>query len=133
MDRHRQPSADLHGPGQRPDLQGARGELGRRQGHAGQRVGHAAVSGAGPRGFRERRPQREQPLAVTWPAAARAQTYHVTYSGDNAQSWSLGAASHSGIRLTISGVDSEKTYTVGVRAQNASGYSGWRNSAPATR
>ena len=68
-------------------------------------------------------------LAVTWPAAARAQTYHVTYSGDNAQSWSLGAASHSGIRLTISGVDSTKGYLVGVRARNALGYSNWRNSA----
>ena len=68
-------------------------------------------------------------LSVTWPAAARANSYHVTYTGDNAISWQLGALAHSGTSLTISGVDSSKTYMVAVRAKNAAGYSGWVNSA----
>ena len=70
-------------------------------------------------------------LAVSWPAAARADSYHVTYSGNNGTSWQLGALEHSGTSLTISGVDSSKTYIVGVRAKNAGGASGWVNSAPA--
>ena len=70
-------------------------------------------------------------LDVTWPAAARADSYHVTYTGDNATSWQLGAFEHVGTSLTINGVDSTKTYIVGVRAKNAGGSSGWVNSAPA--
>ena len=71
-------------------------------------------------------------LDVTWPASARATHYHVTYTGDNATSWELGAADHTGTSLTINGVDSTKTYIVGVRAKNAAGGSGWTNSAAAT-
>ena len=71
-------------------------------------------------------------LDVTWPAAARADSYHVTYTGDNATSWQLGAADHTGTSLTINGVDSTKTYIVGVRAKNAAGGSGWTNSTTAT-
>ena len=70
-------------------------------------------------------------LDVSWPAAARATHYHVTYTGDNGTSWQLAALEHSGTSLTINGVDSSKTYMVGVRAKNAAGYSGWVNSAPA--
>ena len=70
-------------------------------------------------------------LAVSWPAAARADSYHVTYTGDNGASWQLAALEHSGTSLTINGVDSTKTYLVGVRAKNAGGASGWVNSAPA--
>ena len=70
-------------------------------------------------------------LAVSWPAAARADSYHVTYTSDNGTSWQLAALEHSGTSLTISGVDSSKTYIVGVRAKNAGGASGWVNSAPA--
>ena len=70
-------------------------------------------------------------LAVSWPAAARAASYHVTYSGNNGTSWQLAALGHSGTSLTINGVDSTKTYLVGVRAKNAAGASGWVNSAPA--
>ena len=78
-------------------------------------------------------------LAGWWPAAARADSYHVTYSGDNGASWQLAALEHIGtnfiinsVDFTINGVDSSKTYIVGVRAKNAAGYSGWTNSAPAT-
>ena len=70
-------------------------------------------------------------LAVSWPAAARADSYHVTYTGDNGTSWQLAALEHTGTSLTVNGVDSSKTYMVGVRAKNAAGYSGWVNSAPA--
>ena len=70
-------------------------------------------------------------LAVSWPAAARADSYHVTYTGDNGASWQLAALEHTGTSLTINGVDSSKTYLVGVRAKNAGGSSGWVNSAPA--
>ena len=70
-------------------------------------------------------------LSVSWPAAARADSYHVTYTGDNGASWQLAALEHSGTSLTINDVDSTKTYMVGVRAKNAGGASGWVNSAPA--
>ena len=70
-------------------------------------------------------------LSVSWPAAARAATYHVTYSDNNGASWSLAALDHADTTITISGVDSAKTYIVGVRAKNSGGSSGWVNSAPA--
>ena len=70
-------------------------------------------------------------LAVSWPAAARADSYHVTYTNNNGASWQLAALEHTGTSLTINGVDSTKTYIVGVRAKNAAGASGWVNSAPA--
>ena len=70
-------------------------------------------------------------LDVSWGAPARATHYHVTYSGNNGASWQLAALEHTGTSLTISGVDSSKTYIVGVRAKNAAGASGWVNSAPA--
>ena len=70
-------------------------------------------------------------LAVSWPAAARADSYHVTYTSDNGASWQLAALEHTGTSLTINGVDSSKTYIVGIRAKNAGGASGWVNSAPA--
>ena len=62
-------------------------------------------------------------LAVSWPAAARADSYHVTYTNNNGASWQLAALEHSGTSLTINGVDSTKTYLVGVRAKNATGSS----------
>ena len=70
-------------------------------------------------------------LDVSWPAAARATHYHVTYTGNNGVLWQLAALEHTGTSLTINGVDSSKTYLVGVRAKNAAGSSGWVNSAPA--
>ena len=75
-------------------------------------------------------------LTATWPSVDGAATYHVTYTDDGGASWSLAALDHPASgggteRITIQGVDNAKTYIVGVRARNAHGDSGWRNSAPA--
>ena len=70
-------------------------------------------------------------LSVSWTAAERAATYHVTYS-DDGRSWQLAALKHQGTSLTIDNADPGKTYVVGVRAENAGGFSGWTNSDPAT-
>ena len=69
-------------------------------------------------------------LSVSWTAAERAASYHVTYSDDGGQSWLLAAASHPGTSLTIADADASKTYIVGVRAGNAGGFGGWTNSLP---
>ena len=69
-------------------------------------------------------------LTATWPAISDATKYHVTYSTDNRQSWSLAALDHTTNSITISG-DNAKTYIVGVRAGNDNGWSGWRNSPAA--
>ena len=65
-------------------------------------------------------------LTATWPAAARAATYHVTYTSNNGASWSLAALNHTATSVTVSGVDNAKTYFVAVRARNSLGASGWR-------
>ena len=70
-------------------------------------------------------------LSVSWQAASGADDYHVTYSGDGGASWELAAKAHTGTSMTISGIDSAKTYIVGVRSHNSAGYGGWVNSAPA--
>ena len=71
-------------------------------------------------------------LTASWDAVANATSYHITYSSNNKQSWSLGAFAHSGTSITISGVDNAKTYVVGVRGLNSANEGGaWRNSAPA--
>ena len=72
--------------------------------------------------------------AVDWPASVDGKTtYHVTYSSDGGASWSLAAANHphasiTNASITISNVTNSATYLVAVRARNAHGYSGWRNS-----
>ena len=68
-------------------------------------------------------------LAVEWDAPAGAAHYHVTYSGDGGQSWQIATPKQTGTGLTIGGVDAGTSYTVGVRAGNAAGWSGWTNSA----
>ena len=70
-------------------------------------------------------------LTATWPAAANATGYHITYSSNGGASWSLGAYDHAPTSITISPVTNSDTYIVAVRALNSSGGSGWRNSAPA--
>ena len=70
-------------------------------------------------------------LAATWPAVASAIDYHVTYSADGGASWSLAAMNHVGTSITISNISNDAGYIVGVRARNAHGYSGWRNSPSA--
>ena len=67
-------------------------------------------------------------LSVSWDAVAEATSHHVTYTDADAIDWQLAEAAHTGTSLTISGVDSAKTYLVGVRAKNAAGASDWMNS-----
>ena len=70
-------------------------------------------------------------VTASWTAPAGASKYHVTYSTDNKQSWSLAAFNHSETSVTINNADNAKTYIVGVRSGNDAGWSGWVNSAPA--
>ena len=70
-------------------------------------------------------------LTASWSAPAGATKYHITYSSDGKRSWSLAAAEHGSTSITISGAKNESGYVVGVRAGNAHGWSGWRNSASA--
>ena len=70
-------------------------------------------------------------LHASWPGAAGATSYHVTYTSDNGASWSLAALHHPETSITITGVDNALTYIVGVRARNQHGDSGWINSSPA--
>ena len=70
-------------------------------------------------------------LTASWSAPAGATKYHITYSSDGKRTWSLAAAEHGSTSITISGVKNESSYVVGVRAGNAHGWSGWRNSASA--
>ena len=66
-------------------------------------------------------------LTASWPAVDGADSYHVTYSADGGGSWSLAAFDHTSTSITIS-VSNGDSYVVGVRAKNAAGGSGWRNS-----
>ena len=71
-------------------------------------------------------------LTASWDAPAGATKYHVTYSSDNKNSWTAAAGpgdGHSAASITISGIDTSKSYIVAVRAGNQHGWSGWRNSA----
>ncbi len=69
-------------------------------------------------------------LTASWSAVSGATSYHVTYSSDDKQSWSLAALNHASASITFS-VDNSKTYFVGVRARNGGGDSGWTNSPAA--
>ena len=68
-------------------------------------------------------------LTATWPAVSGATSYHITFRLNNGN-WLLGALNHPTNSITIGAINSA-TYVVGVRARNASGDSGWRNSPPA--
>ncbi len=74
-------------------------------------------------------------VTAVWPAAARATSYHVTYSSNGKASWQLAALDHPAVEgensITIDDADNAKTYVVAVRARNETGGSGWRNSAAA--
>ena len=73
-------------------------------------------------------------VTATWPAAAHATSYHVTYSTNGKASWQFVVLDHPAVEgensITIEGADNAKSYIVGVRARNEAGGSGWRNSAP---
>ena len=68
-------------------------------------------------------------LTASGYAVANATKYHITYSSNGGGSWSLAAYNHTGASITINNADNSKTYIVGVRAGNATGWSGWRNSS----
>ena len=70
-------------------------------------------------------------VTASWPAVSGATKYHVTYTSDNKQSWSAASDNHTDAAITINNADNAKTYIVAVRAGNAAGWSGWRNSDPA--
>ena len=70
-------------------------------------------------------------LTATWPAVSNADEYHITYTSDNGKSWTAAASpgdNYSQNSVTINNADNGKPYIVGVRAGNAHGWSGWRNS-----
>ena len=68
-------------------------------------------------------------LSATGYAVTGATKYHITYSSDGGASWAVATLSRGDTSITISGVDDAKAYIVAVRAGNANGWSGWRNSA----
>ena len=72
-------------------------------------------------------------LAVSGYSVSNATKYHITYTSNGGQSWTAAACgvNCTETSITITGVDNFKTYIVGVRAGNTTGWSGWRNSAPA--
>ena len=67
-------------------------------------------------------------IVANWEAVSGATKYHVTYSADGGASWSLAASEHTKKTITIDNADDSKSYIVGVRAGNAGGWSGWKNS-----
>ena len=67
-------------------------------------------------------------IIANWIAVSGATKYHVTYSTDGGASWSLAALEHTKNTITIDNADDSKSYIVGVRAGNAGGWSGWKNS-----
>ncbi len=66
-------------------------------------------------------------LTASWDAPAGATRYHVTYTSDYGQTWTSAADAHTSTSITIS-VNNASAYTVGVRAGNDGGWSGWTNS-----
>ena len=67
-------------------------------------------------------------IVGAWDAVSGATKYHVTYSTTGGASWSLAALEHATNGITIADADAAKSYIVGVRAGNAAGWSGWKNS-----
>ena len=76
----------------------------------------------------------DRTLTASWDAPAGSPTkYHVTYTANGGNTWTAApcGVNCTSTSITISGVDNNKTYVVGVRAGNDTGWSDWRNSAPA--
>ena len=71
-------------------------------------------------------------LYANWPAVSNATSYHVTYTyvfdRDGARKWWAAATHHTTNSITIPHVWNEEQYVVAVRARNADGESGWRQS-----
>ena len=70
-------------------------------------------------------------LTANWPAVSGATKYHVTYTVNGSGNWKLADLNHAGSSIDITGVDNTKSYVVGVRAGNSTGWSGWVNSPAA--
>ena len=69
-------------------------------------------------------------VSALWLSASGSGSYEARYSDDNGATWRTATAPSVGTALTITGLSSEKTYIVGVRASNSTGAVGWTNSAP---
>ena len=77
-------------------------------------------------------------LHVSWSSHEHHDWYHITYSGDNKQSWQAAATDYTSTGIVIGNVDNAKTYYVAVRARGqltGGGYawSGWTNSDAITK
>ena len=72
-------------------------------------------------------------VTASWNAVNRATKYHITYSADGGGSWHAPVSNHTNWQSTsvTFNADNTKTYIMGVRAGNASGWSGWVNSPAA--
>ena len=94
-----------------------------------QTIGHASGSVGNPSNVRLDGNRTTGNLPVIWDAASGTDVkYHITYSSDGAQSWSMAAFDHATNSITISGVTDSASYIVGVRAYNSSHSSSWVNS-----
>ena len=69
-------------------------------------------------------------LTASWNAPDGATGYEIKYSDDGGSSWQTAASDHTETSIAIN-VANSSTYIVAVRAGNAGGWSGWRNSSPA--
>ena len=74
----------------------------------------------------------DETLHASWPAVTGATGYHITVAFASAgnRSWVAVATNHPTNSIDIKHVLNTPSYIVGVRALNAGGGSGWRNSAP---
>ena len=69
-------------------------------------------------------------ITIVWDTPSGATKYHANYSSDNGNSWNSLGVDLTGSGASFGNADPTKTYIVAVRAGNAHGWSGWRNSAP---
>ena len=66
-------------------------------------------------------------LMVSWAPVLGATKYEVAYSSDGGANWISHANNLTGTRVTVTGVNYTKVYAARVRAGNANGWSGWKN------
>ena len=67
-------------------------------------------------------------IVASWDAVTGATEYHVNYTTNGGNSWSVAAMEHPTNSITIANADNAKSYIVAVRAGNSAGWSGWVNS-----
>ena len=66
-------------------------------------------------------------LMVSWAPVLGATKYEVAYSSDGGANWISHADDLTETRVTVNGVNYTKVYAARVRAGNANGWSGWKN------